>query len=451
MLTILNPFDLAAVDTMEEDSPEAVTKALAQAREWHRDRRRWLSAEQRIAVLEAAADLAEARKAALESITVRESGMLLRDARSSLAHVINLMRHHAALLRSNRQEESMRWPELSRLGVLAGQDPAGLILATSTSIDPLNPAVRQIIPAVAVGCPIIARLNPAAPLTSRALTAILREAGLPAGWAWCWVTVADPPAGTIPGLSEVDMYSHVGPVPANGVKLQSSVAAIHRFDDSERSNAIVAGDVDVYEVRDSLLPGCFLHAGQAHGSVQRVFAHARVASRLATQMAMRASGLRVGDPLDDKVEMGPLINPERADHLNDLIHEAVAGGAQLLTGGERLTGSLYAPTVLFNPPPECRLMTANAPGPVTCVTPWFEVDDMLQRVNTFTTGTRVAVYGRDMGATLEIARSVTAATVTVNEPPTAVQDPPVPGHFQRSRRLVIRTQPLQLRIDPEPA
>ena len=95
--------------------------------------------------------------------------------------------------------------------------------------------------------------------------------------------------------------------------------------------------------------------------------------------------------------------------------EAVKGGGQLLTGGEKLSDTVYAPTVVFNPPPDCRLMTEEVFGPVVCVDPWFELDDALARANSLPTAFQAAVFTRDIELAMEVSGRLDASAVMVND------------------------------------
>jgi len=231
---------------------------------------------------------------------------------------------------------------------------------------------------------------------------------------------------------------------------------------------VVAGDVDVYEVREAVLKGCFAHAGQLPVSVRRIFAHTKVATRFATQLAMKASGLLVGDPQHPDTDVGPMISPDAAARLHDCVREAVSGGGQLLTGGERLTETLYPPTVIFDPPPDCRLMTAHVPGPVVCVDPWFRVEDALARANSLAGAGPAAVFTRDIDRAMEIAAGLDASAVMVNDhtafgaawaPSAGLREaglgragvPSAIREMQSEKMTVLRTAPLTPPPDAGPA
>lgn len=400
-LTVTNPFDRSVVGTLARHDMADIGRAFSLAADLYRDRNRRLTHERRFEVLEQAARLMEARLGELAAGATRESGKPLRDTLAEVRLAIDHVRTCAAtaLSPSDRSGPAAASPGDDAHVVAASTVPAGVVVAQGCFRDPLGSVVRQAAPAIAAGCPAMVQLAPDTPLSSIALAEILDEAGLPEGWFQAVVTEDDeavaelarhplailPPRGAGGGLAEPDA----------GVPV------------------VVAGDVDVYEAREILLRGCFRHAGQMHGSIQRIFAHTRVATRLATQLAMKASGIRVGDPIREDTEIGPLIRPAAADRVAGQVQEAVDGGGQLLTGGQRFTDTLYAPTVVFNPPPHSRLMTERASGPATCVIPWFKTGDMLERVDEFPAG-RAAVLARDIGTAVEIADALAARTVLIN-------------------------------------
>ena len=117
---------------------------------------------------------------------------------------------------------------------------------------------------------------------------------------------------------------------------------------------IVEPDADLDEMLPALLKGGFYHAGQVCVSVQRVFVHEKICDDVAQRFAAMAKELVVGDPLDEKTEVGPLIMPGEVDRVEQWVNEAVEKGAVLLCGGKRLSDFYYAPTVLLNPPEDTK-------------------------------------------------------------------------------------------------
>lgn len=405
-LVVTNPFDQSTIGTLARQGAADADQALLLATDLYQSRSRRLARDQRFGILEHAARLMESRLAELSERVTRESGKPHREALAEIRLAIDHVRTCAAAVLSpaDRSGSAAALSGSDTHVVATSTVPAGVVVAQGCFRDPLGSIVRQTAAAIAAGCPAIALPAPDTPLSCIAFAEILEEAGLPENWIQT-VVIDDDEA-----VAELARHplAILPPRAARGTFAGPDVA--------ERGAGVpvvVAGDIDVYEAREILLRGCFRHAGQMHGSIQRIYAHTRLATRLATQLAMKASGIRVGDPAREDTEVGPLIRPAAADRIGELVQDAVDGGGQLLTGGQKLTDTLYAPTVIFNPPPQCRLMTEMASGPAVCVIPWFKRDDMLARVDGAPTE-RAAVLARDIGTAVEIADALAARSVLIN-------------------------------------
>ena len=417
-LTVLNPFDLSPVDTVAENTAADVDAALATAHALFRDRAGWMPVHERLAVLERTAALMEQRAGQLTETAVREGGKPIADTRAEVMRAIDSVKATIAALRGEAGETVPMGltPATGHRMAFTQREPVGVAVAVSAFNHPLNLIVHQVAPAVATGCPVIVKPAADTPLSCLAFIDILHEAGLPKDLAQVIVTSDNAVAERLVTDSRVGFFSFIGSAGV-GWMLRSKLAPGTRcaLEHGGAAPVIVTGDSDVYEVREALLKGCFYHAGQVCVSTQRIFAHTKIATRFATQLAMKASGLTVGDPMNPETEIGPLIRPAELDRVHDWVAEAVAGGGQLLTGGEKLTDTLYAPTVIFNAPKDCRLMTDEVFGPVVCVDPWFNIQDALDRANSLPTAFQAAVFTRDVERAMQIANGLDASAVMVND------------------------------------
>ena len=102
---------------------------------------------------------------------------------------------------------------------------------------------------------------------------------------------------------------------------------------------------------------------------RRVFAHQDVAKQVAEGLAEVGKTLTVGDPTKPETDVGPLIRPAEVDRVHEWVQEAIEGGAELLAGGKKLSPSCYAPTVLFNPPVDAQVSTAEISGRLSASIP----------------------------------------------------------------------------------
>ena len=178
---------------------------------------------------------------------------------------------------------------------------------------------------------------------------------------------------------------------------------------------IVAADAELDSALPPLTKGAFYHAGQVCVSVQRVFAHKDIAADLAQRLAAAAKSLRVGDPSLPDTQVGPLIREGEVRRVDEWVREAVDAGAELLCGGEAISATCYAPTVLFNPPADSRVSTQEIFGPVVCVYPYDRIESAIGRANELPYRFQAAVFTRDLETALRACRRLDASAVMVND------------------------------------
>ena len=164
-----------------------------------------------------------------------------------------------------------------------------------------------------------------------------------------------------------------------------------------------------------LTKGGFYHAGQVCVSVQRVFAHSSIAREVAERIAGLAGKLVIGDPTKAETEVGPLIRHGEVDRVAEWVTEAVDGGAEVVCGGEKISDSCYACTVLYDPPADARVSTAEIFGPAVCVYPYDDIDDAIARANALPVAFQAAVCTRSIETALHAYRYLDASAVMVND------------------------------------
>jgi acyl-CoA reductase-like NAD-dependent aldehyde dehydrogenase len=180
---------------------------------------------------------------------------------------------------------------------------------------------------------------------------------------------------------------------------------------------IVAADADVDHAVKRLLVGAFKYAGQICISVQRVFVHESLAEELTRRLIEGAAALRVGPPLETETEIGPMISESAAARTIDIVEEAVAAGAKVLTGGSR-DGAYVAPTVVSGVPTTVRLSTEEAFAPVVFIEPFADLARAIARVNESPYGLQAGVFTRDLRSIWAAFEDLDVGGVIVNDVPT---------------------------------
>lgn len=412
------PFDDALIARVEVGGPATVEQALANAADAFADRAQWLSAELRIAILEktAASMRDEAEELALQA--AREGGKPLTDSRVEVARAIDGMKSCVEHLRTQHGREVPMNLNAASAGHLAvtRHYPVGPVVAISAFNHPLNLIVHQVAPAVAVGCPFIVKPALETPLSCLRFVNLLHEAGLPAAWGQALPLADNDLAEKLATDPRVAFLSFIGSAKV-GWKLRSRLAPGTRcaLEHGGTAPAIVAADADIDVIVPLLAKASFYHAGQVCVSTQRIYAEKRVARKLAEQLAQTARELKIGDPADEQIEVGPLIRAREVGRVDEWVRAAVAGGAEKLCGGERVGRQGYAGTVLFNPPPDARVTREEIFGPVVCVYPYEELDEAIARANDSPFAFQAAVFTNDLNTALRAYDRLEAAAVMINQ------------------------------------
>jgi len=412
------PYDgtlLATVDTADGGIAE---RALATAYALYRNRYAWLLPARRIDILRNVAKLMQDRAESLALEAAREGGKPLMDSRAEVARAIDGMLTCAELLRSEAGHVIPMNLNAASLGRIAftQREPIGVVVAVSAFNHPLNLIVHQVGPAIAAGCPVIVKPAEDTPLSCYRLVALLRECGLPEEWCQALVTENTAITGQLVTDRRVGFFSFIGSA-AVGWMLRSRLAPGARcaLEHGGAAPVLVAPDADLEATLPKLVKGGFYHAGQVCVSVQRVFAHRSIAKGFAERLGQLASKLRVGDPTLPETEVGPLIRHREVLRVDQWVREALEGGAQLLCGGRALSESCYAPTVLLDPPADCKLSQLEVFGPVVCVYTYDDLDEAIGRANALPVAFQAAIFTRDYGTAMRAYARLDASAVMLND------------------------------------
>jgi acyl-CoA reductase-like NAD-dependent aldehyde dehydrogenase len=417
-LDVRSPFDHALIRTIPRQSATEAEKMLQTALRLHRERDGWLEHYQRMAILKRLAGLVEAEAEDFAHLIALEGGKPLIDARVEVGRAVDgIFMAVQELSRVMRGEEIPMGLTAASRGRIAFTtcEPIGVVVALSAFNHPLNLIVHQVVPAIAVGCPVIVKPASATPLNCLRLCELIEQAGLPTGWCQpivCNNAVAEKLV-TDPHIS---FFSFIGSAEV-GWRLRGRLAPGVRcaLEHGGVAPVIVDETASLDLVIPSLLKGGFYHAGQVCVSVQRVYAHERIARDLAIGLANGAERLKVGAATDPETEVGPLISPAEVDRVHEWVTEAVARGAEILASGGKIGDTLYRPTVLFNPPDDCRVSTHEVFGPVICVYSYRDRHDAIQRANSLDFAFQAAVFTNDINAAFDTIKRLDASAVMVND------------------------------------
>jgi len=415
---ITAPFDGTHIATIETGGPDAIEQALATAHALYRNRKQWLSAEKRIEVLEQTAVIMRSRAEELAMDAAREGGKPLPDSRIEVARAIDGIKNCVEVLRSGHGKEIPMQKNAASMHRLAftSHEPIGVVVAVSAFNHPLNLAVHQAGPAVAAGCPVIIKPAGDTPLSCFRLINIMREAGLPEAWAQAIVTGTREAATQLVIDRRVGFFSFIGSAKV-GWSLRSQLAPGARcaLEHGGVAPVIVAADADLDDAVPLLAKAGFYHAGQVCVSVQRVFAHSSIARELAQRIADAGDRMTIGDPTSEDTEIGPLIRNSETDRVHEWVMDAVESGAELVSGGRKLSDSCYQATVLYNAPDDAIISRNEIFGPVIQVYSWDDIDDALARANSLDVSFQAAVFSKNIDTCMYVYKHLDASAVMIND------------------------------------
>ena len=416
-LNVTNPFDDAIVGEIMLSSERDVEAALATAAKTYEANRKGLPKHERIAILKKAAEIMVGRSDELAMLIAAEGGKPLIDARVEVARAIDGVETCAAEIAHNAGVEIPM--DLTPAGnnklAFTTKEPIGTVVAISAFNHPLNLIVHQVAPAVAAGNPVIVKPADDTPLSCKLFVDILHEAGLPPGWAQC-ICCEVSLAQKLVTDERVAFFSFIGSA-AVGWKLRSLLAPGTRvaLEHGGVAPVIVGPSADRDQLVPSLVKGGFYHSGQVCVSVQRVFSYGASARTLAEAIADHASNLIVGNATAAETQCGPLIRNREVDRVEAWVEEAVSAGAEVMCGGKRMSDSCYAPTVLFNPPENCRVSREEIFGPVISVYEKQDMDDSIAQANSLPYAFQASVFSNDYTEIMKAVNGLDGSAIMVNE------------------------------------
>ena len=294
--------------------------------------------------------------------------------------------------------------------------PVGVIAAISPFNFPLNLVAHKVAPALAAGNTLVLKPATTTPLAAVKLCQILQEAGLPAGA----INLVVGSGGTVGEWlitdERVDKITFTGS-PEIGRHILA-VAGIKKvtLELGNNSPVVVAPDADLDFVAKRCALGAFYNSGQVCISVQRIYSQKQVYEPFTEKFVKATEAMVVGDPLDERVDVGPMIDSKEVDRIESWVKEAQGSGASVLTGGRR-EGTVYYPTVLSNVDADMKVVAEETFGPVASVISSDDFESALQQANDSKFGLQVGVFTNDVNRVFKAVRKLNFGGVIVNDTP----------------------------------
>ncbi|MCK8779233.1 aldehyde dehydrogenase family protein [Rhizobium sp. NTR19] len=309
-----------------------------------------------------------------------------------------------------------------RMGVgIVRREPIGVCGFITPWNWPLNQVASKVAPALAAGCTVVLKPSEIAPLSSMLLAEIIDDAGLPPG-VFNLVNGDGPTVGeAIAGHPEIDMVSFTGSTAA-GVRVAKLAADTVKRVAQElggKSANIILMDADLEASVQAGVHACYTNAGQNCQSPTRMLVH-RSKREQAFEAARKAvETIRLGDPLDPKSMMGPLVSQQQFDKVQNLIQTGIKEGATLVAGGpgrpaELNLGYYVRPTVFGDVTPEMTIAREEIFGPVLSILNYDTEEEAVAIANDTPFGLAGFVQSRDPDRARQVANRIRAGRVYLN-------------------------------------
>ncbi|HMC98293.1 MAG TPA: aldehyde dehydrogenase family protein [Flavobacteriales bacterium] len=382
--------ELARLPNATEAQMESAIAAAYASREILKN----LSAGDRSARLEALAALIVKYEEELAGLIVQEGGKPIGYAKAEIARCITTVRTAAAeALRFTGESVALDYGAGAGKTAFTKRLPIGIIAAITPFNFPLNLVLHKVAPAMAVGCPVVLKPAPQAPLSALALGKMIEEIGWPKG-AFNVLVCGNPVAEKLVTDERVAMLSFTGSDKV-GWQLKSICGKKKvALELGGNASVIVDEGVDLAATAKAVAVGANIYAGQTCISTQRIYAVKSVFNEFRDLLVKEYATLKSGDPSDASVTVGPIIDKGHFDRISSWVDEAVKGGAQVLAGGKPVDAArnIYQATLLTGTKPDMKVTCAEVFGPVAILEEVAEFAEAIARVNDSTYGLQAGVF-----------------------------------------------------------
>ncbi|MEP7348721.1 MAG: NAD-dependent succinate-semialdehyde dehydrogenase [Sphingorhabdus sp.] len=386
------------------------------------------TAQERAAVLTGAARLMLERREEIARIATLEQGKTLAETRIEVMMNVGLFNFYAGECQRVYGRQLVR-PAGMRSTVT--YEPVGPVAAFAPWNFPIGNPGRKLGAPIAAGCSVILKSAEEAPASALAVLQCLLDAGLPKEVGQAVFGVPDEVSRHLLASPVIRKLSFTGSTMIG--KHLAKLAA----DDCKRTTMELGGhgpvlvfdDVDVDHVLDVVTAHKYRNAGQVCVSPTRFIVQDGIFEAFRDGFIERAKAIKVGNGVDDGVQMGPMANARRPEAMDRLIGEAVAKGAKLGCGGKRIgnQGYFYAPTVLSQVPLDTEIMNEEPFGPVALINPFASEEDMVAEANRLPYGLAAYMWTSDAKRQKRVAREIETGMLGINTTMIGGADAPFGG------------------------
>lgn len=460
---IINPANGKTIAQVTEANPQDVEKAIVAAKKafdsgvWSEKR-----AEERARLLLQIADEIDAIKDELAELESLNNGKPIGEARSDVETASDAFRYYAGLTRTELGETFD-----ATLNSYVVKQPIGVCSLIVPWNFPLQMAAWKLAPCLAAGNVAVFKPAETTPLTAIKLFEIFEKVGLPKGVCNLVLGAGHVIGDTMTSHDDIDKVSFTGGT-ETGKRIMSNALQTMKKVTLElggKSPIIVFPDTDLKSTAEYILFAIFLGAGQVCSAGSRVLVHESVADELKELLVKHAKQIVVGPGQEAGVEMGPVSSYQHMNKILSMIDRAIADGAELLTGGKRLSGAPYddgyfiEPTIFSVTDNRLEIVQEEVFGPVLVVQTFKDEAEALQLANSTKYGLAGAVFTKDFTRAMRVVKKLQSGTIWINKYHSVNNQLPWGGYKQsgygrdlgkNSLQEYLETKTIQMNLDQQP-
>ncbi len=415
--SVINPAngeELAKVsNAATDDYAHAIDAADAAFPDWSQK-----TGKERGAVLHRWYELIIEHQDALAEIMTREQGKPLKESKGEIAYGAEFVQWFAE--EAKRVYGDVIPTHANGKRLIALKQPVGVCASITPWNFPNAMITRKISPALAAGCTIVAKPAEATPLSALALAVLAEEAGFPSGVINILPTDNAKQAGEeLCRNPKVRKLSFTGSTSVGKQLMEQCAGTVKKLSLELGGNApfIVFDDADVDQAVEGLIASKFRNAGQTCVSANRIFVQQDIYGPFTKAFTEAITKLKVGNSMEDGVDIGPLINNDAIEKVTKLVKDAKDNGAKILYEADNLPDGerFYAPTVLSRITPEMNITNTEIFGPVVSILEFKTEDEVIKLANDTPYGLAAYFYARDVGRIWRVAEGLDYGMVGINE------------------------------------
>jgi acyl-CoA reductase-like NAD-dependent aldehyde dehydrogenase len=413
-LKVVNPATEEGIEEIETSSREDLDKAVERARRGFKEWRSFAGLDRAELFHEIASSL-RGHADELAEIMTKEGGKPFIENRDEVTWTAACFDYYGEIARDS--VGYLPAPIEAQQLALVIKEPVGTVACIVPWNYPLLLAAWKVAPALAAGNAVILKPSEETPLATRRMVELMED--LPEGLFQAVYGAGDVGDGLVrhPG---VDMVAFTG---SQETGRKVGLAAAERLIPANlelggKDPFIICDDVDIEIAAQGAVWAACLNAGQVCTSSERFYVMRNIAGDFVEASRSYVESLNIGDPMDEKTDIGPMINAKGREKVERHVGEALQRGAKVVAGGERYgeRGFFYKPTILTGVEPSMTVMRDETFGPVVPVVEVGSLDEAIEQANSVPYGLGANVYTRDFEKMLKCMREIRAGTVWINDP-----------------------------------